>query len=71
MSTVTEIKRAIQKLPPKARTKLTTWIVQQDNDEWDSQMAEDAAAGRMDFLIEEATSARKAGKLRDWPGKAK
>jgi hypothetical protein len=70
MSTVTEIKRAIQKLPSKDRSKLTTWIVEQDSDAWDKQMAADAAAGKLDFLIAEAAAARKTSKLRNWPARS-
>ena len=31
------------------------------------QMDEDAAAGKLDFLFDEADRERKAAKLRDWP----
>jgi hypothetical protein len=32
------------------------------------QIEEDAAAGKLDFLFEEAEQARLIGTLRDWPG---
>jgi len=54
-------------LPPQDLTKLTTWLVQRDNDKWSRQMADDASAGRLDFLFQEAGEERAAGKLRDWP----
>jgi len=69
MSTVSEIERAIEKLPARDVTKLAQWILQRDNEEWDRQMDQDAAAGKLDFLIKEANAARKNGTLRKWPGK--
>ena len=69
MSTVLEIERAIEKLPAPDLTRLARWILERDNANWDSQMDEDAAAGKLDFLVKEAKAARKDGTLRDWPGK--
>ena len=69
MSTVLEIERAIEKLPAQDLTRLTKWILKRDNDQWDHQMDKDAAAGKLDFLIKEANTARKNGTLRKWPGK--
>lgn len=67
MSTVEEIERAIEQLPPQDVTKLTAWLLKRDNEEWDRQRNKDAAAGRLNFLFEEAEAERKAGELRDWP----
>lgn len=67
MSTVEEIEQAIEQLPPREQTRLTAWLLKRDREKWDRQMNKDAAAGRLDFLFEEAEVERKAGKLRDWP----
>ena len=69
MSTVLEIERAIEKLPAPDLTRLAQWILERDNEKWDRQMAEDAASGKLDFLVKEAKTARKNGTLRKWPGK--
>ncbi len=69
MSTVLEIERAIEKLPAPDLTRLAKWILERDNDQWDRQMDTDAAAGKLNFLIAEANTARKNGTLRKWPGK--
>ena len=69
MSTVLEIERAIAKLPEPDLTRLARWILERDNENWDRQMDEDAAAGKLDSLVKEAKAARKNGTLRDWPGK--
>lgn len=67
MSTVEEIERAIEQLAPTDIARLTDWLVKRRNAEWDREMAEDAASGKLDFLFEEAETEGKAGKLRNWP----
>lgn len=63
-----EIKNAVSELSPEQLAELTAFIFEQDNaDAWDQQMQKDAAAGKLDFLVEEAERARKDGTLRDWP----
>ena len=44
MSTVEEIKSAIEKLSPEQREELELWLSGADDDEWDRQMKADAAA---------------------------
>ena len=67
MTTVEEIERAIENLQSEDVAKLKVWLWKRDHDQWDRQMQEDEAAGRLDFLFEEVDAERKAGKLRDWP----
>jgi hypothetical protein len=62
-----EIKAAVRELSPKELAELTAFISKQDNAEWDKQVEEDAASGKLNFLFEEAERERKAGQLRDWP----
>ncbi len=64
---ITEIKNAIEKLSLKDRDELLHWIHEWEEDAWDKQMAQDANAGKLDFLIREADQARKNGTLREWP----
>jgi hypothetical protein len=66
MSTMEEIKRAAGALSPAEREELLTWLLDVDDD-WDRQMGRDAAAGKLDFLVEEARSAVREDALRDWP----
>jgi hypothetical protein len=67
MSTVEEIERAIENLPAPEVARLTDWLVKRRNQQWDSQLDEDAAKGKLDFLFEDGDAERKTGKLRDWP----
>ena len=64
-----EIKDAVRELSPKELAELAAFISKQDNVEWDRQMEEDAASGKLDFLFQEAERERAAGTLRDWPEK--
>ena len=66
MSTVDEIKKAAGALSVNEREELLSWLLDVDDD-WDREMAKDAAAGKLDFLVEEARSAVREETLRDWP----
>jgi hypothetical protein len=45
---------------------LLSWLLDVDDD-WDRQMAQDAAAGKLDFLIEEARTTVREESLRGRP----
>jgi hypothetical protein len=66
VSTVDEIKKAAGALSVNEREELLSWLLDVDDD-WDREMARDAAAGKLDFLVEEARSAVREETLRDWP----
>ena len=61
-----EIKKAASALTLNEREELLSWLLDLDDD-WDRQMARDAASGKLDFLIEEARTAVREETLRDWP----
>jgi hypothetical protein len=66
-----EIKDAVTGLTPRELAELTQFILERDApDAWDKQMEKDAAAGKLDFLIEEAEREEVRGDLRAGPGKA-
>ncbi|HEY1684701.1 MAG TPA: hypothetical protein VGG19_08065 [Tepidisphaeraceae bacterium] len=67
MTGVDEIKTAIQKLPPDEQTKLVHWINDWADDEWDRQIKEDMAAGRLDDLLTQVRKDIEAGNLLDMP----
>jgi hypothetical protein len=66
MSTVDEIKKAVGALSVNEREELLSWLLDVDDD-WDRQMALDAATGKLDFLVEDAQTAVREESLRDWP----
>ena len=54
MPTVSEIKRAIEQLPPEDFVRLREWFVELDAARWDLHIECDAASGRLDGSISEA-----------------
>ena len=64
MTTLLEIKAAIDRLTPHDYADLMAMLHPTTDDEWDRQIAADAAAGRLDHLIEEARADVAAGRCR-------
>lgn len=54
MSNLEEIKRAVSELTPEDLRRFRERFAEYDGKQWDRQIERDAAAGRMDPLIEEA-----------------
>jgi len=67
MRTGAEIKHDIAQLPAQKQRALVRWLEENENAAWDEQMEHDAAAGRLQSLIDEAEAEAKAGKLRKFP----
>ena len=65
MTTFQRIKTDIQALPHEDYMSLLSWIHERDWEEWDKQLENDIALGKLDFLIHEAMEEKKAGKLVD------
>jgi hypothetical protein len=65
MSTAAEIEEAIRRLCPEDRAALRTWLAEFDAAEWDRQLEADIAAGRLDWLADEARQDLKAGRCSD------
>jgi len=66
MDRVQEIEAAISNLPPEEYRRLALWFRELEQTRWDEQMDRDSAAGKLDFLFEEAESAS-PGSLHSWP----
>jgi len=56
MSDVNQIKAAIEALPEEEYAQLRQWFFERDWEKWDRQIEADSESGRLDFLIQEATS---------------
>lgn len=65
MTHVETIQAAIESLSEQELAQLRSWFEQRDWQRWDQQIAKDEAAGKLDFLIEEADRARDRGELRE------
>jgi len=67
MSTVGEIKAAIQKLMARERCALNAWLQNWPDDGLDRQMRADAAAGKLDWMLREARHPEQQDACRDVP----
>jgi len=64
MSTVAEIKEAIDRLSPQEYCELMSVLHPFEDDDWDRQMKADAAAGRFVAMNERAEQEYAAGRTR-------
>jgi hypothetical protein len=62
MSTVKEIEDAVQQLPPEGLAAFRAWFAEFDAARWDRQFEDDALAGRLDWLVEEARKDLREGR---------
>jgi hypothetical protein len=62
MTTLLEIKAAIEKLSPRDYAELMGMLHPPVDDDWDRQFKADVAAGRLDRLVEEARADIAAGR---------
>jgi len=65
MTTVDEIKSAIESLPEDKFAQLRKWFSEKDWERWDKEIEEDVESGKLDFLVEEAKRDKKEGKLEE------
>jgi hypothetical protein len=62
MDGVEQTEAQIEKLDAKTIDEL--WFVDPMHDRWDQQIEADSAAGKLDFLLEEASEAERRGEIR-------
>jgi hypothetical protein len=67
VSTVQEIKAAVEQLSFEQRPELAAWLHGWKDDEWDQQMKHDIAGGKLDNVLREVDGDIRAGRLRDMP----
>jgi hypothetical protein len=62
MTTITDIKAAIDALPQAEQAALKRWLDERDAVLFDQKIESDAAAGRLDDVIARARANHKAGR---------
>lgn len=62
MTRVEQLEEQIQQLSPAEFAELRTWLAERDWEEWDKQIEQDAASGKLDRLFAEAREAHQQGK---------
>jgi len=65
MTRVETIEAEVQSLSQEEFDELREWILEKDWQRWDRQIEEDAAAGKLDKLFEQALAAHQAGESRE------
>jgi hypothetical protein len=65
MSDVEQIEDAVRRLSAEDRAAFRSWYADFDGEEWDRQLEADVSAGKLDWLVEEARSDKKAGRCTD------
>jgi hypothetical protein len=62
MATVRQISAAVKRLPKRELARFRKWFAEYDAAVWDSEMEQDAIAGRLDALAREALRDHRAGR---------
>ncbi len=65
MTEVEQLQMEIEALSEEDFARLRRWFAEKDWERWDQQLESDIAAGKLDFLIEEALAAKAQGTLRE------
>ena len=65
MSTVAEIQQAIISLSKSDYAQLRRWLNEYDWEKWDRQIEADSDDGKLDFLVDQATEAKRLSG--SWP----
>ncbi|MGL5833448.1 MAG: hypothetical protein ACRC1Z_09475 [Waterburya sp.] len=64
MSKVEQIEAEILKLSPQEFSQLADWLLNLNEQRWDDQIEQDVAAGKLDFLAQEALAEFESGNCR-------
>jgi hypothetical protein len=63
--TVEQLQVEIEALPESDFARLRQWFIDRDWERWDRQLESDVVAGKLDFLLDEAASAKTQSLLRE------
>jgi hypothetical protein len=58
-----ELQQAVASLTTEEFCEFRGWFLEKDWEQWDSQIEEDSNAGKLGFLVKEASEAKEQGKL--------
>jgi len=65
VSTIKEIESAVRKLSREELSAFRSWFTEFDAEAWDKQFEQDAKAGRLDKLADEALQDLREGRCTD------
>lgn len=64
MSTVAQIEEALRAIPVPEARKIADWLQDYLDEKWDRQIEEDAAAGKLNKLADQALAHYQAGRVK-------
>jgi len=64
MTKVQALQEEIEKLDHDEWAKLRAWFIERDWEEWDREIEEDAAAGRLDEIVNQAREEHRRGETK-------
>ncbi len=67
MSRVEELQRTLQELTTDEFAEIASYVRALEQEHWGRQLDRDAAAGSLDFLVDEAQEEQRTGFLKNWP----
>lgn len=56
--TVEQLQIKTEALPERDSSRLRRWVIEKDWERWDRKLEADVAAGKLNFLLEEAATAK-------------
>ena len=65
MAKVSELANEVQQLNRDELAAFREWFRKYDSDKWDMEIEQDALAGRLDKLVNEAIEEHKAGRTKE------
>jgi hypothetical protein len=65
MPEIDEIKADIERLPSEEVAELFRWLSEKEWENWDKEVEADSAAGKLDFLVQEARDEKAKGTLKE------
>ena len=65
MSSVQELEEAVRQLSSDDRAAFRAWYATFDAEEWDRRLESDVAAGKLDWLVQEARDDQQSGRCTD------
>ena len=65
MSALQQLEEAVRRLSSEERAVFRAWFAEFDAEEWDRQLEADVAAGRLNWLVEEARQDNRQGRCTD------
>jgi len=64
-SRLAELETEVERLSERDYGEFRRWFLERDWQDWNREIEADSAAGKLDFLVQEARDAKRSKRLRD------